>query len=155
MESALNDGSAWERFRALVKAQGGDVSYVDDPSRLPQASSVETVPAPRSGYLREVNASVVGETAVLLGAGRAVKGDPIDHAVGVLVYRKVGDFIEEGEPLFTIHANHNPKLTGYQDVSELVAGARQRMLAAHKWSDDPVEPLPHIYGIIKKDQAGG
>jgi pyrimidine-nucleoside phosphorylase len=148
MEKALADGRAWVRFRDLIIAQGGDVTFVDDPDLLPKAELVETVPAPRSGHLKGINARVVGETAVMLGAGRAKKGNPIDYGVGIEIYRNVGDQVEEGEPLFTIHASHNPDLTGYANLADLVADAKQRLLAAHTWSDEPVEPLPLFYGVV-------
>ncbi|HFC09609.1 MAG TPA: thymidine phosphorylase [Chloroflexi bacterium] len=134
----LADGSAWEAFRKLVQAQGGDVAYIDDPSRLPSAPLQETVPAPQSGYLAEIHARTVGETAVVLGAGREKKGDPIDHAVGIMVHKKVGEAVEAGEPVFTIHANDEAKL----------AEARERLLRALKISSEPVAPLPHFYGVI-------
>jgi pyrimidine-nucleoside phosphorylase len=138
-EEKLQDGSALEKFRQLVAAQGGDVSYVDDPAKLPQANLVEEVVAPQSGYLKGVDARIVGETSVALGAGRAKKGDPIDLAVGILVHHKVGEELEKGEPLFTVHANDQAKLDE----------ARERLLAAHTWSEKPVEPLPHFYGMVK------
>lgn len=138
-EEALDGGGAWERFTALIAAQGGDVSYVEDPDRLPKASRIETIPAPRGGYLRQINARIVGETAVLLGAGREKKGDPIDHAVGIEIFHNVGDRIEEGQPLFAVHANEEGKLQE----------ARQRLLDAHIWSDSPVEPLPLFYDVIQ------
>lgn len=138
-EEALDGGGAWERFTALIAAQGGDVSYVEDPDRLPKASRIETIPAPRGGYLRQINARIVGETAVLLGAGREKKGDPIDHAVGIEIFHNVGDRIEEGQPLFAVHANDEEKLQV----------ARRRLLDAHIWSDSPVEPLPLFYDVIQ------
>jgi pyrimidine-nucleoside phosphorylase len=138
-EAVITDGRAWARFRELVAAQGGDVSYVDHPERLPQADLIETVPAPRSGYLSEINARIVGETAVELGGGRAQKGDPIDYAVGVVLHHKVGGFVEAGKPLFTIHANDAGKLEN----------AREGLFTAHRWSNDPVDPLPLSYGVVK------
>lgn len=137
-ETALQDGRAWEKFRTLVIAQGGDVSQVDDPERLPQAQFVETVTAPRHGYLSQVDAQQVGETSLLLGAGRIKKGDPIDHAVGVVVLHKVGDYVAEGQPLFVVHANHRDRL----------ALAKERLLAACQWSEVAVEPLPLFYGVV-------
>jgi len=136
---ALADERAWERFLALVSAQGGDVAYVKDPSRLPTASIIETVPAPRSGYLSQIHAKKVGVIAVFLGAGRATKEDTIDYAVGVEIHRCVGDRVEAGQPLFTIHANDQQKL---EEV-------RTRLLDAHIWSDTLVDPLPLIYDIVR------
>ncbi len=134
-ESAVANGSAWQTFRRLVAAQGGDVSYVDSPQKLANARVVETVPSPESGFLSQINARVVGEASVDLGAGRAKKGDPIDHAVGFEILRKVGDRVETGQPLFVIHANDAAKL----------AQARQSVLAAHAFSPSPVAPLPLFY----------
>lgn len=137
-ESALESGRALESFRRLVQAQGGDVRYVDEPDRLPQAPLIETVPASRAGYLLGINAREVGETSVELGAGRARKEDPIDHAVGIEIHHKVGDSVEAGQPLFTIHANDAAKL----------AAAKTRLLAAHQWSIELVQPLPLFYDVI-------
>ncbi len=108
-EKAIADGSAFEKFRVLVQAQGGDVSYVDDPDKFPRAKFVEVVKAPRSGWLAHVDARSVGEASVSLGAGRAKKSDPVDHAVGFVIHHKVGDKVEKGEPLFTVHANDEAK----------------------------------------------
>ncbi|MEW5939629.1 MAG: thymidine phosphorylase [Chloroflexota bacterium] len=134
-EKSLADGAAFEKFRQLVQAQGGDVSYVDDPEKLPKAEFVETVEAPQSGYVERVQARVVGEASVALGAGRAKKTDPIDYAVGFVVHRKVGDKVRAGEPLFTVHANDAKKL----------AEAKKAGLAAHAIDDFPVPPLPLFY----------
>lgn len=134
-EKSIADGTALEKLRVLVAAQGGDVSYVDDLSRFPRAAYVEVVESPESGWLAEIEARRVGEAAVALGAGRAKKGDPIDHAVGFIIHHKVGDRIERGEPLFTIHANHPDRLNE----------ARQAVLVAHRFSPTPVQPLPLFY----------
>ena len=137
-ESAIRDGSGFARFRQLVNAQGGDASYLDHPEKLPAAPLVETVPAPRSGYLSQIHARKIGEAVVTMGGGRERKEDTIDHAVGVVIHKKVGDYTEKGQPLFTLHTN-SP-----QSLEE----ARNRILAAHQWSDSPVEPLPLFYGVI-------
>ena len=134
-EKSLADGSAFEKFRMLVIAQGGDVSYVDDPSKFPAAKFIETVNAPKSGYLSQIQAREIGEASVALGAGRAKKSDPVDHAVGFVIHHKVGDRVEEGRPLFTIHAND----------AALQAEARRRVAAAHVIRDEPVAPLPLFY----------
>ena len=134
-EKCIADGSALEKFRVLVQAQGGDVSYVDDISKYPRAKYVEVVNAPRSGYISQVHARLVGEASVVLGAGRAKKSDSVDHAVGFLIHKKVGDKVAAGEPLFEIHANNEQKL----------AEAREAVLAAHAFSDEFVPPLPLFY----------
>ena len=134
-EKAMADGSAFEKFRVLVKAQGGDVSYVDDTSKFPRAKYVEAVESPMDGSLSQVGARSVGEASVILGGGRAKKSDSIDHAVGIVVHHKVGDKVQKGEPLFTIHANDESKL----------AEAREMTLAAHKLTTEIVQPLPLFY----------
>jgi len=134
-EKSIIDGSALEKFRVLVQAQGGDVSYVDDMSKFARAKYVEVVNAPRNGFISQVHARIVGEASVVLGAGRAKKSDSIDHAVGFLIRKKVGDKVEKGEPLFEIHANHEEKL----------AEARANALSAYAFSDEFVSPLPLFY----------
>ena len=134
----LASGAAWHKFKDMVEAQGGDVRYVDKPERLPKARLIEPVPAPRSGYLANVNAAEVGKAVVDLGGGREEIGDPIDHSVGVIVHYKVGDLVQKDTPLFTIHAN---------DEAKLVA-ARERVLTAHTFSDIPVHRLPLFYRRI-------
>ena len=134
-EKSIADGSAFEKFRVLVQAQGGDVSYVEDTSKFPRAQQVEGVEAPRDGYIAQIQARSVGEAAVALGAGRARKSDPIDHAVGFVIHHKVGDQVKKGDPLFTIHANDQEKL----------AEARDAVLSAHAFSKEQVEPLPLFY----------
>jgi len=134
-QKSITDGSALEKFRVLVQAQGGDVSYVDDMSKYERAKYVEVANAPRSGFISQVHARIVGEASVALGAGRSKKSDPIDHAVGFLIYKKVGDKVEAGEPLFEIHANDEAKLTE----------ARVSVLSAYGFSDKFVSPLPLFY----------
>ncbi len=134
-EKALSDGSAFEKFHILVEAQGGDVSYIDDPSKFPAARLIEVVKSPRTGYLSGIHARTVGEASVTLGAGRARKTDSVDHAVGFIIHHKVGDQVKAGEPLFTIHAN-DPAIQ---------AEARDRVLSAHTFSDEKVSPLPLFY----------
>jgi len=132
---AIADGSAWRKFRALVAAQGGDVRFVDEPDRLPRAPMVEPIPAPTDGYLQRVNAAQVGMAVVDLGGGREKKGDPIDHSVGVIVHYKVGDRVQKGTPLCTIHASDRVRLER----------AKVRLLQAHTIGPEPVPPLPLFY----------
>jgi len=134
-EKSLADGSAFDKFRQLVQAQDGDVSFVDDPDKLPKASLIEVVPAPESGYLEQVQARIIGEASVELGAGRAKKGDPIDHAVGFVIHHKVGERVEKGQPLFTVHANDAKKGDA----------AKKAVLSAHVFDKIPVPPLPLFY----------
>lgn len=135
---AIADGSAWRKFRALIAAQGGDVRFVDEPDRLPRAPIVEPIPAPTDGYLQKVDAAQVGMAVVDLGGGREKKGDPIDHSVGVIVHYKVGDRVQKGTPLCTIHASDRVRLER----------AKVRLLQAHTIGPEPVPPLPLFYKKI-------
>jgi len=138
---ALHSGQALAKFKEWIAAQGGDLAAVDDPSLLPQAAIIQDVPAPRAGYVAGIDAMEVGLTAMLLGAGRAKKADLIDHAVGVVLQVKVGDYVKFGEPLLTIHSNDGDKLTQ----------AQERLLAAYTWSEKPVQAPPLVYKIIQGD----
>jgi pyrimidine-nucleoside phosphorylase len=138
LEQLLDGGQALGKFREWISAQGGDVAYVDEPSQLPRAGLIEEVPAPRSGFVAGVDAREVGLASMMLGGGRARKGDRIDHAVGIVLQAKIGDQVDKGQPLLVIHANDGAKLSG----------ARQRLLAAYEWSDVPLSPPPLIHEII-------
>jgi len=134
----ISSGRALSKFRQLIVAQGGDPSYVDDVSLFPRAPVIETVEAAGDGYLAAVAADQVGMTVVMLGGGREKKGDPIDHRVGVVMHAKVGDRIEKGQPLFTVHARSG-------DEAERAAS---RVSHALRLSSEPVEPLPLFYDRI-------
>jgi pyrimidine-nucleoside phosphorylase len=135
---SIEDGTAFEKFKSLVEAQGGDVSAVENPDRLPRATLIETVIASQVGFISGISAREIGLTAMTLGAGRSKKGDTIDHAVGVVVHKKVGEKVERGDALFTVHANNEEK----RDA------AVQRLMQAHSYSDSKVDPLPLFYRKI-------
>jgi thymidine phosphorylase len=134
----LKSGRAWDKFVEWITAQGGDRSMIEQPDRLPHATIVREVNSDQAGYIRSINALEVGLTSVDLGAGRAQTGDPIDYAVGILLHVKVGDAIELGRPLFTIHAN---------DQARAIA-AEERLRRAIHFSAEAVKPLPLFYGVV-------
>lgn len=140
-QQSVASGHAWECLRLLVQAQGGDLEFVDKPERLPKAEYIETFTSPQTGYLNQIHARLIGETAVELGAGRARKEDKIDYAVGIEVLCKVGDYVERGTPIFVIHANR-------KDTLEV---ARDMALKAFAWSDTTVKPLPLFYDLITNE----
>jgi len=129
----LARGEALEKLRTLVMAQGGDVGMIDDPERLPQARLVETLPVPADGYVAGVNA-----LEVAYAARREKKGDPVDHAVGVIAHLKVGDEAKRGQTAFTVHANSE---------AQLVA-ARKRLENAVTIDRAPQMPLPLFYAML-------
>jgi pyrimidine-nucleoside phosphorylase len=138
VSEALENGSGLRKFRELVFNQEGDASYIDSPEKFPLAPIIETVSSPSKGFLEEINAQIIGETSVEMGAGRVKKEDKIDHRVGIIVHRKVGDFVNQGGLLFTLHA---------RDKSSMIS-AKERILKAHKWSSERCEPLPLFYEVI-------
>jgi pyrimidine-nucleoside phosphorylase len=101
----MKNGKALEKFKRFVQNQGGDSSVIDHPERLPQAKYTIDVFAKTSGVVSRIVADEMGTAAMLLGAGRATKEDEIDLAVGLLLHKKVGDVVTEGEPLVTIYTN--------------------------------------------------
>ncbi len=101
LQELQRGGQALDTFKRWVAVQGGDPSFVDE--GLPLAPERVEVPAPHDGVVSGLNALAVGRAAAALGAGRARKGDPVDHGVGVLLRRKVGDVVEEGEPLAELY----------------------------------------------------
>ncbi len=133
-----DNGAAWQKFRQMVQAQGGDVRQIDDPMLLPQAAFQEPILAPQDGVLAAMDTAAIGWAAVNLGAGRLVKEDPIDHAVGFVLPAKVGDRYREGDELGVVHANDRAKLEE----------ARQALLAALSWRQEDVDPLPHVYAVV-------
>lgn len=139
LETSLKNGQAWQKFVEWITAQGGDKSQLENPDTLPAALLVETVGAPRSGYIAGLNAAEIGKTGVELGGGREKKGDAIDYGVGIICRAKVGAQLTQGEPLFTIHTSAQNKLEA----------ARQRLLAAVTWSDTPVNVPSHTLKIIE------
>ena len=134
----IKNGKAFTMLRRLVAAQGGDTRVIDDLSLLPQAKFTIEVKAEQGGWIKEVHAREVGESAVDLGAGRAKKGDAIDPAVGILVHIKVGDHVKAGQVLFEVKANN----------LELAEKVIPRLLAAVKIVNEPVDKLPLFWGTI-------
>ncbi|TQE92425.1 pyrimidine-nucleoside phosphorylase [Ureibacillus sp. FSL K6-8385] len=105
LKKALDSGEALEVFKRFVAAQGGDPSFVDDPSLLPQAHYKVEVQAEKSGFVKKIIADEIGLAAMLLGAGRETKDSEIDLSVGIVLNKKVGDYAEKGDSLATVHTN--------------------------------------------------
>lgn len=138
VSEALETGQGYEYLLKLIEAQGGDVSFVEHPEKLPHAPINSVIEAQDDGYISQVHARTVGETAVVLGAGRTKKGEAIDPAVGISVLVKVGQKVRKGHPLFIVHARTN----------ESMLAAKSSLQEAIKISPDPVDPLPLFYGFI-------
>jgi pyrimidine-nucleoside phosphorylase len=134
----ISNGHGLEKFRAVIEAQGGDPVVVDDYGKLPTAKHTFDLWAETDGYVARIDAETVGWASMWLGAGRERLDSPIDHAVGVVLHRKVGDVVHRSEPLCTIHYNALEKLEA----------VRQRLASAFTISDDPPSPKVLVKGII-------
>ncbi len=111
-EEMVTSGKALEHFRKMLRLQGcGDASVVDKPSRLPHAQRTVDLFAKRSGWIQAVECEQVGIASLVLGGGRSKKEDIIDHAVGLILHKKVGDAVNAGEAYCTIHYNSDARLT--------------------------------------------
>ncbi|NKB23891.1 MAG: thymidine phosphorylase [Kiritimatiellae bacterium] len=110
LEEHIASGAALSKFKEMVKLQGGDVGVLEDPARLPVAGIKQEFPASESGYISKVDAEPIGRACLMLGAGRTKINDPVDFAVGISNILKIGDLIEKGSPLLTVHANDKEKL---------------------------------------------
>lgn len=105
LEKAIEDGSALDRFKTFLSAQGGDSTVVDNPEKMPQAKYVYELEAKEDGYVSTIVADEIGTAAMILGAGRATKDSVIDLAVGLMLRKKIGDEVKKGESLVTIYSN--------------------------------------------------
>ncbi len=135
----IADGSALRKLAELVEAQGGDARAVWEPALLPTAEFRLEVAAAESGYVRHIRAEEVGLVSMQLGGGRAKKGDAIDHSVGVVLNKKVGDFAARGESLGTVHASDPAKA---EKAAELLRGC-------FVLSEEPVEKPAFIKAVVR------
>ncbi len=136
---ARDSGAAWEKFRAMVAAQGGDLTQIDQPDKLSQAAFQRQVTAPKDGWVAGIDTGAIGWAAVDLGAGRRQKGDVIDHAVGIVMPAKIGDYLQAGQLIAAIHANNQTE----------IERAESQILAAIRWSEEAVASLPLFYGLVE------
>ncbi|EHS55855.1 pyrimidine-nucleoside phosphorylase [Paenibacillus sp. Aloe-11] len=136
LKEVIRNGKALEKFKEFIANQGGDASVVDHPERLPQAQYLIEVPAKQDGVVAEIVADEIGTAAMLLGAGRATKESEIDLAVGLMLNKKVGDAVQKGDSLVTIHANR-------EDVAQVL----EKIYANIRIADHAEAPVL-IYGTV-------
>ena len=139
LEKTISDGTALEKLSQMVTAQQGDGRDVYDTSRLPLAPVQLEVPAMEHGFVRRIEAEQVGLVSMHLGGGRATKDSEIDLSVGLVLHKKVGDSVEAGESLATIHASSQEK----------AAEAAELLRSCYSFSPDPVQRSPFIKDIIR------
>lgn len=117
---AIQEGKAYQKFLDMVDHQGGDIAYLNDIEQFPKAQYIRSVISKRSGFVQAIPAKQVGKMTCALGAGRIQKEDTIDPTVGIILHKKVGDYVEKNEPIATIYAN---QLTSAKQVEEELANA--------------------------------
>lgn len=138
LQEAIESGKALELMKTFVAAQGGDVSVIDHPEKLPQAKYKIELRAKETGYISELTAEKFGHASALLGAGRTTKDAEINLAVGIVLHKKVGDYVEKNEPILTIHAD-----------TENVAEVEKILYDSIKISETKVEKDPLIFDVIQ------
>lgn len=116
LEQTITDGTAYDRFKAMVVAQGGDPRVMDDYQVMPQAKYQILYLAKRAGVVTKLTADEIGTASMLLGGGRQKADDQLDYSVGIELHHKLGDRVEEGEPLLTIYSNRQE----IKDVEQLL-----------------------------------
>jgi len=135
---ALESGRACEKLKNMITAHGGDGKVVDNPDTLKIAKKTFMIQAAKCGYISSIKAQRVGEAAMLLGAGRAQKDDVIDHSVGIVIHKKIGEKITKGQDLATIYYNRED---GLED-------AKQLLQSSFVLSEELIAVKPAIYGVI-------
>ena len=135
----IDNGKGLEKLKDFVKAQGGDISPIDDYSKFPQAKYVEKVTSPVDGYITKIHAEAFGLIAMELGAGRATKESEIDLAVGIVLNKKRGEKVNKGDVLAYIHSNSEEK----------IEKARKSILENIVIEDSYDLNIPLIYDIVR------
>jgi thymidine phosphorylase len=110
VRDALSSGAGLRKFQQIIELQGGDPRVCDDTSRLPRARETVELKADRDGRVAKIACRSVGHAAMLLGAGRETVASTIDPAVGLVLHKKVGDLVIQGEALLTVHVNDRQRL---------------------------------------------
>ena len=142
-EKSIEDGSAFETFCTMVKAQGGDDAVLRDYTKFAQAPFKLDVLAERDGFITKMNAEEIGETSVVLGAGRETKESDIDFSAGLVLHKKFGDVVKKGDSLVTL----------YTSKEESLKNAERMYREAVTIGDEPPEKEPLVYARVEKDKV--
>lgn len=142
LKETIEEGTGLEKLKEMVKAQGGNPRAVSDLSLLPQCQEKIEVLSPQKGYVQKIDALSVGISSQILGAGRQTKEDVIDPSVGIVLKKKVGDEVKEGEPLAVFHTDGN---------REKVENAEEKFLASYTIGKEKVMKPKFFYARVTKD----
>lgn len=138
LKNTITEGTAYEKFIEFVTVQGGKREDVENVERLISVDIIKEIPAPCSGYIEHIQSDEVGIAAMLLGGGRETKESKIDLSVGIVLKKKVGDYVKAGEPLAVMYANDPVRFDA----------AKKRLLSAYRYSEDSVSTGSLIKGIV-------
>ena len=119
IKEVIKSGKAFEKFKEIVEAQGGDVSYIDDPEKLERSKYIMPVLSNKSGTVESIDADMVGSLATYLGAGRMKEEDKIIRSAGITLNKKIGDTVMVGETLAYVHTSEEKKISSVtQNLNE-------------------------------------
>ena len=138
LSKAITSGKALEKFKEFVEAQGGDPRVADDTSLLPSADILYKVKSTAEGYISRIATTEVGEAALVLGAGRENKESSIDLSVGIVIKKKVGDFVRTDDVIAEIYGNSMNRVMEAESI----------LKAAYSYSSEPTQLKPLILGIV-------
>ena len=138
LEESIKNKTALNKLCEMVKAQGGDDSYIKDPSKFEKAKYIIDVKSKKEGYIKEINALEIGEAACKLGAGRATKADVIDFAAGIVLEKKVGSKVNVGDTLCKVYSN-----------KENIDSILEEVVESFKISAEQIDVLPIIYEVVE------
>ncbi len=138
-ENSIKDGTALNKLKELVSAQGGTTDVLDDTSLLPKSKLKLEIMAEKDGYVQSINSRIVGESAVLLGAGREKKTDSIDYGAGIVLSKKTGDKVKTGDIIATLYA----------DTEERIANAEKLFNTSYVIGNEKPNEMKLIYKTIR------
>ncbi|NOY61391.1 MAG: thymidine phosphorylase [Calditrichaeota bacterium] len=143
LQKLIINGKAFQKFCDMVQAQGGDLAFIDEPEKYPPSKIILPVLSEQEGYVQKLDARKIGFAVVHLGGGREVMEDRIDYAAGVVLYKKIGDFVRENEVLAELH-------TDRRDTVETI---RKDVLSAFEIGEERMQKPELIFRVLKKSES--
>ncbi len=141
VEGALNNGKGLLKLRDMIKNQQGDVNVIENPDLLPKAKSIIEVKSESDGYITEIDAQSIGKCALILGAGRTTKESAIDYSAGIVMKKRIGEYVNKGDTLGEFHLND---MTKYSE-------AHSTFVQSFKIGTNKPRPNPVVLGIVTED----
>jgi pyrimidine-nucleoside phosphorylase len=143
VQQAIHSGAAVQKFAEVIAVQGGDARQIEQVDLLPQAPIQRMLKAPHKGYIVAIDAERIGLASMRLGAGRAQKGDPIDHRTGFRLQAKVGTYLNEGDALVEVHARTDSEIDDLRD----------ELFSCYQWSAQKPQEQTLIYETVRPNNS--